>query len=160
MVAKYLILGTLVVGLSGCASLRESRANPFNWFAKSEPAVVDPATLRPLVPAHKRIRTVDRRGLVDQVVALTVAPADGGALVQATGVGERQGAYNAQLVPVSFENGTLSLAFRVQYPSANTPQGSPASREIAVAELLSFEQLSGVRRIQVSGASSARSARR
>lgn len=72
--------------------------------------------LRPLVPANRATKVVDSRGAIETVATLSVEKTPDGALIRATGIASTQGQFNAQLVPVSNEGGTLTLAFRIKQP--------------------------------------------
>ncbi|MCC5987248.1 MAG: hypothetical protein JJT95_06160 [Pararhodobacter sp.] len=62
--------------LAGCGQVRDSRANPFNWFGGSSAG-----------PQLGEIRPRDdSRPLVAQVTALSVEPTSSGALVSAEGL--------------------------------------------------------------------------
>ncbi len=147
-----------VIAVTGCARVAESRLNPFNWFGGSEPvANVDAAgNLRPLVTASMVRREVDGRVLIDSLETLEVSRNAGGAIVRATGVAATQGSFNAQLVPVAFEGGTLTFAFRVEVPQGFQPQGPVATRRVTVARVLDAGELAGVRSIRVQAARNAR----
>ena len=83
-----------------------------------------------------------------------------GALIRATGIASTQGQFNAQLVPVSNEGGTLTLAFRIQAAAGSTGVNAARSREVTVARFMSFDELSDVKTIVVQGATNARSTSR
>ena len=149
------------LSLGACGRIADSRLNPFNWFGPSQPvANVDAeGNLRPLVPGTGSA-VFDQRGAIDQIAALSIERTPNGALVRATGIASTQGQFNAQLVPVRFENGVLTLAFRVEAPEGFSAGGSEASRTITVARALSNAELAAVRVIRVQGARNAREARR
>ena len=145
-----------VIATTGCSRIAGSRLNPLNWFDRgtvSAPGDAAGAT-RPLVAPEARNRTVDGRALVSTINSLEIARTPDGGIVRATGTAPT-GAFNAQLVTVSQEGGTLTLAFRVeQGPSAGGAQSIPAAR------ILDNPELSGIRRVvvqaQQNSASSAR----
>ena len=56
---RHVVLG-LTVALAGCAGVRQSRLNPFNWFRKSEP--------RETIVLPKE--GSDPRGLVETVLSM------------------------------------------------------------------------------------------
>lgn len=138
--------------VTGCASVRESRLNPFNWFGRStqERAVAQAAA------------AVDGgRVQVDQVTELFIEPTTGGAIVRAKGVPPTQGWYKAELIRETAANeGELVFRFVVKAPQGEMPQGTPMSREITAATFLNDFTLEGVRSITVTGAQNARSTRR
>jgi hypothetical protein len=148
------VLAGLAAGMvvTGCASVRDSRLNPFNWFGRSqeERAVAQAAAV------------VDGgRVQVDQVIALTVEPASGGAIVRAVGVPETQGWYKAELIREETEaEGEAVFRFVVKKPEGVALTGTPMSREITAATFLTTFQLESIRTVTVTGARNARSTRR
>lgn len=154
-----LVLGIALM-ISGCARLAESRLNPVNWFGRSvEATAPNPAAVRPLVP-QARVAVVDARQPIEQIVEMRLDRRPGGAVLTATGLAARQGYFNAELVLVGFENGTLVFQFRAEQPATATPVGAEASRRITAARLLTDSELGGVRTVRVEGAANARVARR
>lgn len=142
-------LGVVLV-VSGCGMIRESRLNPFNWFGRAEPR----ETVTTSAPQDQRL-------LVSQVLTLSVDPYSAGAIVRAKGIPPSQGWWDAELVPRPIdENGVLVFDFRVFPPITETPEGTPRSREITVAISLSNVKLDQVREIVVQGATNALSSRR
>ncbi|MCZ8079919.1 MAG: hypothetical protein O9289_12670 [Rhodobacteraceae bacterium] len=142
-------LGVVLV-VSGCGMIRESRLNPFNWFGRAEPR----ETVTTAAPKDQRL-------LVSQVLTLSVDPYSAGAIVRAKGIPPSQGWWDAELVPRPIdENGVLVFDFRVFPPITETPEGTPRSREITVAISLSNVKLDQVREIVVQGATNALSSRR
>jgi len=146
---KLPIIAVLVVAtLGGCAKVRESRFNPFNWTAQQEAA-----TVLYTPPA-------DARGLVDRVTGLRLEPYPGGAILRATGLPPTQGYWKAELValPVD-EAGKLVYEFRIAPPLAPVPAGTPLARSVNVAVSLSTIKLTGVTSIVVQGNGNAMSLR-
>ena len=84
---RHVVLG-LGFALAGCAGVRKSKLNPFNWFKKSEPreTIVLPG------------ESTDPRALVETVLSMTVEPMPGGAIVRARGLTPTQGWWDAELV--------------------------------------------------------------
>lgn len=144
------LTAAMVVG--GCASVRESRFNPLNWFGRSSEA-------RAVAQAAA---TIDGgRVQVAQVTELFVEPTTGGAIIRAKGVPPTQGWYMAELIREDAANeGEIVYRFVVKQPQGDPRQGTPFSREITVATFVSSFQLEGVRTITVTGAQNARSTRR
>ena len=152
----------VTLAIAGCSRIADSRFNPFNWFQASRasaPIDVD-GNLQPLVPPGSTVQVVDTRVLIDQVSTLQVDRTPSGAIVRATGLANGQGQFNAQLVPVSVQNGTLTLAFRIELPPGFQAGGTPASRQVTAARVLTDAELRGIRAIQVQGARNARVSRR
>lgn len=153
-----LLCATLAV--TGCARIADSRLNPLNWFGQPTSAPLTASgEIRPLVPANRTTRVVDGRGAIQSVTGLVIEKAPNGAIVRATGVASTQGQFNAQLVPVSNESGTLTLVFRIE-GVANAPTNSAFSRQVTVARVLTFTDLAGVRTIRVQSATNQMSSRR
>lgn len=147
---RFVFLG-LAVAVAGCAGVRQSKLNPFNWFRKSQPR----ETI--VLPGEKK----DPRPLVDTVLSMTVEPIPGGAVVRARGVTPTQGWWDAELVPQELDDkGILVYEFRLLPPPDRADVNTQQSREIDVAIYISDVKLEAVREIVVQGASNARSARR
>ncbi len=153
----------LCLTLAGCARLSGSRLNPLNWFGASVAVAPTDAAgdLRPLVPAARQVTATDARILIASVTALDIDRTTGGAIIRATGIARSQGAFNAQLVPVGQDNGTLTLEFRIETPPPAQPEAQsgagPASRTITVARVIDAAELASVRRVVVIGADGGRS---
>lgn len=151
-----------VVVLTGCAKVRDSRVNPFNWFGRSQSATPT------LAPSEGYAQYTDRRGLVGQIVSLQVDRAPGGAIVTAIGLPPTQGWWDADLIPETKgindrpvpEKGVITLNFRLLSPPGPTPTGTPASRELSATYFLSDQVLDGVRTITVKAQQNQRSSRR
>lgn len=149
-VARRLVVVTLVLALTGCGAIRESRLNPFNWFKKSEP--------RETVVLDEK---GDPRPLVDTVLTMAVEPIPGGAIVRARGVTPTQGWWDAELVAQDVtEDGVLVYEFRLVPPIGRTDVNTQQSREIDVGIYISDVKLAEVREIVVQGATNARVSRR
>jgi len=144
---------TLVMLLSACGAMRESRLNPLNWFRRSAPV----QTTALVLPGDQ----VDVRPLVDQVVAMSVEPMLGGAIVRATGLPRAQGFWDGELVarPLG-EDGALIFDFRLVPPPVATDISTQRSRQVTVAKFLSNTKLETITSITVQGAQNARSSRR
>ncbi|MDT8856375.1 hypothetical protein RNZ50_15375 [Paracoccaceae bacterium Fryx2] len=151
---KAALAVTLVLSgaLSGCGAVRESRLNPFNWFGRSQP---EQTTTLVATAAEQ-----DLRPLVEQVVAMSIEPMAGGAIVRATGLPPTQGWWEAELVPRPVEDGVLIYDFRLIPPLKPTPASTARSRQITAAAYLSDIKLDGIRQVTVQAAGNARSSRR
>ncbi len=136
--------------LTACASVRQSRLNPFNLFGRStaSTSVAVPGTL------------ADQRLLIREVTQLVVEPTPGGAIVRATGLPPTQGYWEAELVPGAEKDGRITYDFRVFPPTSPKIASSPQSREIEAAAFLSANKLVKISEITVQGAANARSSRR
>ncbi len=164
-----ILAATLALG--ACATIRESRVNPLNWFgnATSEPVEVKENT-NPLIPqntglfARSRAENEVYKGApFDQVTDLTVERIPGGAIIRATGLAERQGIYQVQLTPEDDEvpvDGVLTYRLEGIRPEGPTPVGSQPTREVTAGVRLTDQQLEGVRQIRVEGARNALVTRR
>lgn len=163
-----LLVASLVLASCGW---RDSRVNPRNWFGRSkEVAVVtDTATVNPLIPRRssvlERRKTVDRSVKIGRVTELRIEPTNVGAIIYASGIADRQGAYLAQLRPLNQdlipdENGVMVFDFVVTYPSRATAQGSELTRTVHEAYTISAQHLAGIRVIRVEAAQNAQESRR
>ncbi|MCV3271965.1 hypothetical protein [Roseobacter sinensis] len=164
-----LLVSTLV--LSACGGFRDSRANPFNWFGRSEPAPVavaegDENTLIPTrtgLFSSNRPRDVYLGQPIDTVSDLVIERVPGGAIIRATGVAATQGIYDVRLTPANEDEAVVDgvLAYRLEgLRSGGTPQGAPVTREVFVARKVTDQTLTGARTIRVEGARNALQARR
>lgn len=152
---------TAALTLSACATISESRLNPFNWFGSSVSAPVTASgELLPLIPAGTRFGEVENRGLIDQVASMQVERVPSGAIVRATGVANTLGQFNAELVNAGVVDGILTLSFRVAVPAGAQSGGIQRSREITVAKSFSLNDLAGVRSIRVQAAQNIRTSSR
>lgn len=153
MTAKHLvIMALLVVGLSGCAAVNESRFNPLNWFGSDE------ETLGPVDVDS------DGRPLVAQVTGLTIERTPGGAIIRATGLPPTQGWFDAELVNPDQDggpiDGVLTYTFRAVAPETPKRQSSVQSRELTAAVFVTNLTLANTRAIQVTGQLNSRAIRR
>ena len=164
MLKATLLSTAVLVALTGCARLSESRLNPLNWFGQSTEAPAAGETtardLRPLVPEGRTTVMVEGRSLIQSVSALSVDRAPSGAIVRATGIAPTQGYFNAQLVNAGIDNGVLLLEFRAQAPAGFQAEGSTQSRQINAAYVIDATTLAGIRSVRVQAASNARTSAR
>lgn len=166
-----LLVSTLV--LTGCATVRDSRVNPFNWFgtARSEPLTQREVNTNPLIPsssglfASARAREAVYTGQpFGQVTDLTIERVPGGAIVRVTGLAARQGIYDVRLTPANEDDlpvdGVLTYRLEGVAPARNTPVGAQPTREVTAARKLTDQMLAGVGSIRVEGQSNALVSRR
>ncbi|WP_293576678.1 hypothetical protein [Phaeobacter sp.] len=162
------------VGLSACG-FRDSRVNPLNWFGGSREvateAVVD-EDINPLIPVENRVNLLRRPDAVDQTVLvqtvsdMRIERTPTGAIVYASGLAARQGAYGVELRldesdrDERTKDQTLDFTFRAIYPDFATPVGVDRSRTLRAAVSLTKQQLAGVRSIRIVAADNARESRR
>lgn len=164
-----LILATAM--LTGCATIGESRLNPFNWFGSSQP---DPAALdvanapvNPLIPARRisifRDNTpeVFAGRPIAEVTELLVERRPGGAIIRATGQADRVGPFDVRLVPDAAASSDGTLVFDLKALQQPGPRStSPRARQVTVALWITDQDLQGIGTITVRGANDARSVRR
>lgn len=166
----YLFLATSLF-LVGCGGWSDSRVNPRNWFGESRNVAVQNSEatgeVNPLIPPKKataRSEEPDRHVLVTTVTALQIEPTLSGAIIRATGLVARQGAYEIELRPVNEddtpEDGVLAYTFYVRYPNGPTPVGPEKARLVEVAHSLTRQELAQVRTVRVTGATNSRESRR
>ncbi|MBM7069694.1 hypothetical protein [Actibacterium sp. 188UL27-1] len=157
---RSLLAGLAILMLvTGCATVRDSRLNPFNWFGRSQ---AQPTTL---LPDDAEQQIADRRILVDDVIALRIDRTPEGALVSAIGVPPTQGFWDAELVPTTRDeapdaNGVLVYDFRIARPFERQRVSTQPSREVSVGHFISNVRLERVRTILVRGQRTQRSLRR
>jgi len=161
MLRTTLLSTAVLLTLSGCARVADSRLHPFNWFGSStEVAAPDPAERRALVPEGFTTEIIDGRPLVQTITALSVDRAPSGALVRAVGVAPTQGYFNAELVETGISNGVLVLEFRAQAPTGFEAEGTPRSREINAGYVIDAATLADIRTVRVQAATNARTSGR
>ncbi|AMY68597.1 hypothetical protein [Frigidibacter mobilis] len=145
----------LATSLAACATVRESRVNPFNWFgrAESQPTTAPPAQ-----------EVSDGRVQVDQVTRMELKQMPGGAILSVAGLPPTQGWWNAELIALDPDeapvDGVLTYRFVVAKPKRLTPASTPQSRELTAAHFLSDQTLAGVRRVVVVAAQNSMSSSR
>ncbi len=144
---------SILLLLSACGAVRDSRFNPFNWFGGAEERRV--AVVVEEAPA-------DPRPLVAEVRNLAVERIPGGAIIRAMGLPPTQGYWDAELVRITPEGtaGTLVYEFRVFPPPAPARRSTERSREVVVGRYVSDQDLAGIRSITVIGAQNRRIVRR
>lgn len=163
---SLLLAGAIL--LAGCGGWRDSRINPSNWFGSSKVSEAPVSgDVNPLIPEKTgsgifdKPEPVDRSVLIAEVSELRIERTSVGAIIYATGIASRQGAFNVALTPTDNEDASvLEYDFRVVYPEFATPTGSAFSRTIHEAVSLTNEDLKGIRLIRVNGANNARESRR
>ncbi|MCB4454380.1 hypothetical protein [Leisingera sp. McT4-56] len=154
--------------LSACG-WRDSRLNPTNWFGSSAP--VEAAATEngnPLMPQESNARGIfakkppkDKSVLISQVSGLQIERTTSGAIIHATGIAARQGAFKVELRRAEqSEEGVLAYDFRIVYPDEPTITGSEFSRTLHAARTLSNQDLQEIRVVRVNGAENARESRR
>ncbi len=142
----------LVLVVSACGTVRDSRLNPFNWFGGDREEVVSVDDERVVV---------DGRRLADQVISLNVDSFPGGAIIRSVALPPTQGFWDAELVEVESEDPSqVVYEFRMLPPVGPRPQSTQRSREIIAGATLSRIRLESVRNIVVVGAQNRRSVRR
>ena len=147
MRSTLLLLLLVSMTVTGCARVADSRLNPLNWFGRSQTVqnTDSEGNLRPLVLPGELVTIVDGRPLVGSVSTLSIDRTPDGAIVKATGQTSGQGFYNAELVAIGSDGGTLTLAFRASAPE--TPQAGTQS--ITAAYVLTNSELASIRRVRV-----------
>ncbi|MBT8154595.1 hypothetical protein KMP13_11935 [Epibacterium ulvae] len=163
------VLLTGAMLLSSCGAIRDSKVNPRNWFGRSDEVrlEVEAETVNPLIPIDEKVDLVrkaeaeETRVLLDTVTELRVERTSTGAIIYATGLPSRQGAFDVALRPnEEAEDGVLELEFVVNYPEFATQRGSEFSRTVRAAHSLSNGDLRDVRLIRVLATENARETRR
>lgn len=163
----------LSMTLGACATVRDSRVNPLNWFGRSQAAPVETTAenTNPLIPqagglfGNRNKQPDDYIGKpFEEVTDLTVERVAGGAIIRATGLAARQGIYAVQLTPANEDevavDGVLSYRLEGVRPDFATPVGTKPTRQVTAGRKVTDQTLRGVRTIRVEGSLNARTARR
>ncbi|MFC6638346.1 hypothetical protein GV827_00295 [Sulfitobacter sp. JBTF-M27] len=160
------------LALGACATVRDSRINPFNWFGQSRSEQLEqPQSTNPLIPKRGGFfasRRAEQEIYVgrpfEQVTDLTIERVPGGAIIRATGLAARQGIYAVQLTPANEQeeavDGVLTYRLEGIRPTRPTPVGTKPTREVIAGRRVTDQQLQGVRQIRVEGQLNAQVARR
>ncbi|MGY6632468.1 MAG: hypothetical protein ACXIU8_01815 [Alkalilacustris sp.] len=151
-------LAALVV-LSACSGVRQSAINPFNWFGGERSTEVT------LAPEGGFPAPVDGRPTVAEITDMAVEPAQGGAIVRATGLPPTQGWWDAELRPLDGRrpeavDGELTLRFVLSPPRQTARQGTPTSREVSAGIFVPASVLAQTARVTVIAERNARSVTR
>ena len=99
-----LVVASLVLASCGW---RDSRVNPRNWFGRSKEVAAAPAPeqVNPLIPKSRGVFSKpirpDTSVPVARVTELRVEQTNSGAIIYASGIAARQGAYGARLLPAN-----------------------------------------------------------
>lgn len=165
------LLILVTVALTGCASISNSRLNPFNWFgsSQSDPAALNPADsdVNPLIPRQRisffrnnQPEVFAGRPIAD-ITEVLVERRPGGAIIRATGVARRVGPFDVRLIADEDASDDSTLVFDLKALQQAGPRDTgPRARQVTVARWITDQDLSGIRTITVRGADSARSVRR
>ncbi len=152
--------------LAGCATIRNSRANPANWFGRSYSAPVNTTagTANPLIPERllsSKKEVIDRRDPVARIDTLDIEKVPGGAIIRVSATAAYQGSFQVGLVPQSVDgpvDGVARYTLKAYLPVTRgglLPVGTDASRKVVAATRLSDIELSGVSKIEVVGGQNA-----
>ena len=148
--------------LAGCTDNRDTDADPANWFGDSPMAGPDApgqtAATNPLIP--ERSTSIFRRKTdaetytgtpIYAVQNVVIDKSAGGAIVTATGVSLRQGAFDVRLLPENRGipiDGMLTFTMRAVQRD-DTPQGPEQTRRVSAGRFVSGKTLDNVRGVQV-----------
>lgn len=159
--------------LAGCSGFRDSRANPSNWFgggrSAPQPAPAE-ASVNPLIPEENRNSIFQRASdeeryqgtpiyAVEQVI---IERSSGGAIIKATGMSLRQGAFDVRLIPENEGtpvDGVLTYTLRA-VQRADTPQGPEQARRVHAGSFVSNQTLDETREIRVLAQTNSAASRR
>ena len=159
--------------LAGCSGFRDSRVNPANWFGKSQTvqraAPVPGETTNPLIP-EKRSSIFQRKSDAESyagtpiyaVEGVVIEQSAGGAIIKATGLSLRQGAFDVRLWPENGgkpANGALTYTMRA-IQRADTPQGPVQTRRVEAGQFISTQTLEQVSEIRILGLTNSATSRR
>ena len=168
--------------LAGCGGLRDSRANPSNWFGKknaveksvqTKTAEIQPSN--PLIPDPtfkkqnaRNINSVKKTGifrrrnkitpyegtLVGQVTDIDIEPTGKGSIIRITGISDRNGIYDVRVISDNDDKPVDGvLTFsRKALQPINKPSGAVRSRTIHTAQFITNQVLEETKVIRVIGA--------
>ena len=161
----FLLLATSLLA-TGCGSTRNSKANPFNWFGGSKKEVKESDAESALIPKKKLAMFRIKKEApylgqpIDKLSNLVADEVPGGLLIQVTGMAQKSGMYDGQLIPLDNTDASVrEYQFDVIQP-ADTAGGPPASRTLTVAVYLTDQDLEAVSVIRVRGANNTLTTRR
>ena len=159
--------------LTGCSGNQDTAAHPANWFGDSQMtetgAPGQPAADNPLIP--ERSTSIFRRKSgaetytgtpIYAVQNVVVEKSAGGAIVTATGISQRQGAFDVRLLPENRGvpiDGMLTFTMRAVQQD-DTPQGPEQTRRVSAGKFVSSKTLDNVRGVQVLSQTTAITSRR
>lgn len=157
--------------LSGCATVRDSRVNPFNWFGGGGGGgrVVQSAdgTTNPLIPERRNSILTDSEPAaypgrpVGQIAELSFEPRPGGAILRVTGVADTPNSFDVRLTRDETVEEPGTLVFTLEAVQARGPAGAAvAARSVTAAAWLANQDLAGISEIRVQGARNVQVARR
>ena len=169
---KPLVILTVSAGLlAGCATVRDSRVNPLNWFGggQSRPVTVQNSgsSANPLIPVTRRNNLLSTKKVVGPYLGLPIAEVSelvierrpGGAIIRASGVADQQGPFDVRLIPLPDQPGTLGYTLSALQLDGR-PDTSDWSRTVTVATWLTDQELAGISTIRVVGRTNEQVARR
>ncbi|KAA8605871.1 hypothetical protein AL036_16950 [Salipiger aestuarii] len=160
------------IAVSGCATVRESRVNPFNWFGGSSSEPVAQATgsggANPLIPEKRGsfFRPDDTEEVypgwpVGTIDELLIERRPGGAIIRVTGIADRAGPFDVRLTEDAAQSGPSTLAYTLRALQSAGPRNAGVNaRKVTAALWLTEQELAGIQEIRVTGASNALVTRR
>lgn len=160
------------IAVSGCATVRESRVNPFNWFGGSSSVPVaqtgGTGAANPLIP--EKSESIFRRDEAEAVYAgwpvgtigeLLIERRPGGAIIRVTGIADRAGPFDVRIIEDKAQTSPSTLAYTLEaLQSAGPRNTSVHARTVTAAIWLTDQELVGIREIRVTGANNALVTRR
>ncbi|SEK35134.1 hypothetical protein [Roseovarius nanhaiticus] len=161
------------LALAGCSGFRDSRANPANWFGGSRTApapTAAEASVNPLIPEERRNSIFQRKSdeetyegtPIYAVEKVEIERSSGGAIIKATGLSLRQGAFDVRLQPENGGepvNGVLTYTLRA-VQRADTPQGPEQTRRVEAGQFISSQALAEASEIRVLARTNSAASRR
>ncbi|WP_299281951.1 hypothetical protein [uncultured Tateyamaria sp.] len=166
-----------LIALTACATVRDSRVNPANWFGRNEPQPVrrseEPKEVNPLMPVDRgpglfaSLRASDEYfgTPIDQVSELVIERVPGGAIVRATAIADIDDVYDVRLIPENDdlepdEDGVLVYQVQGVHPLERRRTTSQRQRTFVVADRITDRKLADIRSIRVEGERNAQSSAR
>lgn len=160
------------IAVSGCATVRESRVNPFNWFGGSSSVPVaqtgGTGAANSLIPVKSD--SIFRRDETEAVYAgwpvgtigeLLIERRPGGAIIRVTGIADRAGPFDVRIIEDTAQTSPSTLAYTLEALQSAGPRNTGAyARTVTAAIWLTDQELDGIREIRVTGANNALVTRR
>ena len=141
--------------LTACGGVRDTNWNPGNWFGgstveKRAKSAAAPQNTNPLIP-EEQVSIFRRDPSKDDyegtpiytVTDLVIERSSGGAIISATGLSQRQGAYDVRLRPQN-DGEPIDVVLTYSFEAIQStvlPQGTQRSRTVNAARFVTTQTL-------------------